>query len=33
MLAVIILQRRNLIAPPLTDEQRQRARRLLGTRT
>ena len=29
----IVIHRRNLTAPPLTDLQRQRARRLLGTRS
>jgi cytochrome c-type biogenesis protein CcmH len=33
VLVTIVLQRRNLTPPPLTDLQRQRARRLLGSRT
>jgi cytochrome c-type biogenesis protein CcmH len=33
VLVVIVLQRRNLTPPPLTDLERKRARRLLGSRT
>jgi len=33
VLVMIVLQRRNLTPPPMTDLQRRRARRLLGSRT